>query len=245
MSEICPIFAPETNQISDTRSMIKYEVLQSISQGEDGTLSCENAELVILANDIFTATRSSGDDEGESSVRIDNVIIQNEKEQRASEDWAIKTNHWIPFAKVFELGLPGPSGSESDTYLSKDGYVYKQNNLLHCSGSIVDALIRFILHNLVFPDTAYSFVGFTGFRGRSVYPIVKQCFIEGGRPATQNEIDCYMAALGFAKTGIGRFRNEQFVLFDLLPKNALKDESGDVYVIDAEISLVESSQSPE
>ena len=48
-----------------------------------------------------------------------------------------------------------------------------------------------------------------------------------------------MAALGFDKTGIGRFKNERFVLFDLLPKNALKDETGDVYVIDAEISLVE------
>lgn len=103
--------------------MTKYEVLQSISQGEDGTLSCENAELVILANDIFTATRSSGDDEGELSVLIDNVIIQNEKEQRASEDWAIKTNHWIPFAKVFELGLPGPSGSESDTLMEHEFFI--------------------------------------------------------------------------------------------------------------------------
>lgn len=86
-------------------------------------------------------------------------------------------------------------------------------------------------------NTAYSFVGFTGFSGRSVYPIVRQCYIEGCRPATQNEIDCYMAALGFEKIDKGRFTNNQFVVFDLLPKNALKDDSGDVYIIDAEIFL--------
>lgn len=86
-------------------------------------------------------------------------------------------------------------------------------------------------------NTTYSFVGFTGFSGRSVYPIVRQCYIEGCRPATQNEIDCYMAALGFEKIDKGRFTNNQFVIFDLLPKNALKDDTGDVYIIDAEIFL--------
>jgi len=217
--------------------MKRYVILQSISQGEDGTLSPENAELAQIANDLRRATERRGDDEAESPEGTDNVRFINEAEQRQAELWAKEHNCWIPAIKVFDLGLPGPSGSESDTYLSLDGYVYKQNNLLHCAGSIIVSLTRFILHNIIFPDTAYQFVGFTGFDGRSVYPIVRQCFIESSQPATQNEIDCYMAALGFEKTGQGRFQNEQFVLFDVLPKNALRDETGDIFVIDAEISL--------
>lgn len=202
----------------------------------------ENAELARVANDIIRAATSCGDNEKESRNSTIDVVCLNEKEQRAAEAWALKTGHWIPFSKVFDLGLPGPSGSESDTYLSQNGYVYKQNNLLHCSGSIIESLMRFMLHNEVFPDTAYSFVGFTGFSGRSVYPIVRQCYIEGCIPATQNEIDCYMAALGFEKIDTGKFKNEQFFISDLLPKNVLKDKTGDVFVIDAEIDSLQKRE---
>ena len=101
----------------------------------------------------------------------------------------------------------------------------------------MEALTRFLLHNLIFPDTSYSFFAFTGFAGRSVYPIVRQRYVRDSKPATQNEIDCYMAALGFEKIERGKFQNEYFVLSDLLPKNALKDETGDVFIIDAEIKV--------
>ncbi|MBR6893708.1 MAG: hypothetical protein IKN15_10845 [Bacteroidaceae bacterium] len=41
---------------------------------------------------------------------------------------------------VFELGVPGPSGNENDTYVSND-IIYKVNNLLN-SGSILRLLAR-------------------------------------------------------------------------------------------------------
>jgi len=219
--------------------MNRYDILQSISQRKDGTLSAENAELALIANELSRAARESREDERESENSSFNVIQLNEAEQRQAETWAKANGHWIPMANVFDLGRPGPSGSESDTYLSLDGYVYKQNNLLHSNGSIVEALIKFILHNIIYPDTSYSFVGFTGFNGRSIYPIVRQNFVENSRPATQNEIDCYMAALGFEKLGVGTFCNKQFYVSDLLPKNALRDDSGDIFIIDAEIRLKE------
>lgn len=93
------------------------------------------------------------------------------------------------------------------------------------------------MHNMVFPDSAYTLIGFTGFDGRSIYPVVRQQHILDGKPATQNEIDCYMSAIGFEKTGEGMFKNNMFVLKDVLPKNALKDSTGDVFIIDAEIFL--------
>ena len=49
-------------------------------------------------------------------------------------------------------------------------------------------------------------------------------------------IDTYMAALGFVKTGQeGHFTNGTYEAWDLLPRNVLVDEEGDVYVVDAEI----------
>lgn len=72
----------------------------------------------------------------------------------------------------------------------------------------------------------------------SVNESVRQCYIEGGLPATQNEIDCYMAALGFDKVDKGKFKNSHYFLSDLLPKNAIRDVSGDIFIIDAEISMI-------
>ena len=45
-----------------------------------------------------------------------------------------------------------------------------------------------------------------------------------------------MAALGFEKTSQeGRFRNSQYEIWDLVPRNVLVDEEGDIFVVDAEI----------
>ena len=131
--------------------MTRYEIFQSISQGENGTLPRENAELARIANDIIRAATSCGDNEKESRNSTIDVICLNEKEQRAAEAWALKTGHW-------------------------------------------------------------------------------------------NEIDCYMAALGFEKIDTGKFKNEQFFISDLLPKNVLKDKTGDVFVIDAEIDSLQKRE---
>ena len=55
---------------------------------------------------------------------------------------------------VFDLGAPGPSGNENDTYFSDDT-VYKVNNLLNC-GSILRLLDKVKMHNEIFPDTFYQ-----------------------------------------------------------------------------------------
>ena len=108
---------------------------------------------------------------------------------------------------------------------------------MHCVDSIMMFLARTIIYNLLFPDSAYVFVGFTGFDGRSVFPVVRQRHIKGGVPATQNEIDCYMSAIGFEKKDTGKFVFGRLLVSDLFPKNVLKDATGDVFVIDVEIGL--------
>ena len=125
------------------------------------------------------------------------------------------------FSSFNDIGVPGPSGSESGTYVSRDGYVYKINNKLHCGNSVVATLEKFILHNILFPDTAYVFVGFTGFGGRSVLPVVKQTYIKGCCPASKKIIREYMNNLGFAERGDGEFQRGMFVVKDVFPKNVI------------------------
>ena len=136
---------------------------------------------------------------------------------------------------IFDLGVPGPSGNENDTYVAKDT-IYKVNNLLN-SGGICRLLDKIQLHNLIFPNTAYRLHGFTGYDGRSIMPVLEQERICESEPATQIMIDTYMSALGFSKEGEeGRYTNESYVVWDVVPRNVLVDNDGDMYVIDAEIA---------
>ena len=51
-------------------------------------------------------------------------------------------------------------------------------------------------------------------------------------------IDTYMSALGFSKlSSEGKYSNGQYVVWDIVPRNVLTDLEGDMYVVDAEISL--------
>ena len=165
----------------------RYDILESISQGKDGTMPEENADMVHVANIIAGATRDIREDEKESRPCPYDVAEQNEREQRIAEQWAKQSDRWIPMEEIFKLGVPGPSGSESDTYIARDVYVYKTNNLMHCGASILIALERFIDYNTLFPDSAYTLVGFAGFDGRGVYPVVRQRYIKDGVPATQTK----------------------------------------------------------
>ena len=160
-----------------------------------------------------------------------------EIEQRTAEQYAKSAGMWIPMDKVFDLGEPGACGNENDTYVC-DIFIYKVNNLLN-SGGICKLLEKILLHNIIFPNTAYSLQGFAGYDGRSVLPVLKQRRIRNARPATQIMIDTYMSAIGFTKQNDeGRYTNGTYVVWDVVPRNVLVDADGDMYVVDAEIKKV-------
>ena len=70
-------------------------------------------------------------------------------------------------------------------------------------------------------------------------PVFVQRLVKEAVPATSIEIDTYMAALGFSKMDLeGRFSNQDYEVWDLLPRNVLKDSDGDIYIVDAEIKRI-------
>ena len=93
-------------------------------------------------------------------------------------------------------------------------------------------------HNEIFPETFYCFIGFTGFEGSTVMPVIRQDLVKNAKPATPIQIETYMCALGFKKEAEGRFVNQRYLVWDLVPRNVLVDEDGDIFVVDAEIALV-------
>ena len=213
---------------------MSHDISQPVPQGSNGAQDAENSRIAAIANELERLCAIH-----EAQLRDSQADVSHfEVEQRAAEQMAKAGGYWIPMMDIFDLGVPGPSGNENDTYVA-DNIIYKVNNLLN-SGSIVALLKKILLHNLLFPDTAYSFYGFAGFDGRTVQPVITQPRIADAHPATQIMIDTYMAALGFEKTTQeGRFSNGTYEVWDLVPRNVLVDEDGDIFVVDAEIKHIQ------
>jgi hypothetical protein len=207
------------------------DIFESVSQGSDVAYDEENRRIQEVSNELQRLCRLYEEESGNGKVDGSRF----ELEQRAAEQYAKSVGIWIPMDNVLDLGIPGPSGNENDTYVAKDT-IYKVNNLLN-SGSISKLLDKILLHNLIFPNTAYKIHGFTGYDGRTIMPVLEQECICEAKPATQIMIDTYMSALGFEKEGgAGRFSNSEFKVWDVVPRNVLVDNDGDMYVVDAEIS---------
>ena len=210
---------------------MNYDIPESVSQGSNGAYDEENRRIHEIADELRrrsqlyeTQLRNSQDD-------INHLDI----EQRVAEQYAKENGIWIAMSDIFDLGVPGPSGNENDTYVSSN-IIYKVNNLLN-SSSILRLLDKISAHNLLFPNTYYIFYGFTGFDGRSIMPILQQRLVKDAMPATSIEIDTYMAALGFTKiNNEGRYANSNYEVWDIVPRNVLRDKDGDMYIIDAEIA---------
>lgn len=207
------------------------EILQSIPQRERGTEAQKDRRMEEAERAI---RRSQGSGTNETQFGgSQSALSRQEIEARAAEEYAKENGLWIPMDKVFDLGTPGPSGNENDTYISNDGYVYKVNNLMNSKG-ILPLFDRIKLHNQIFPSSRYEFVGFTGFDGRSIYPIFRQAYVHESTNATPEEIEEYMNTLGFSKINEHKYTNGDITISDLRPRNVLKDTDGDLYVVDAE-----------
>ena len=207
-----------------------YDLLKPVSQGSDGAQTEENRRIAEVANELRGRCQLYEAQLRDGKGNVNALAV----EQYCAEQFAKEHECWIPIEKINNLGEPGPCGNENDTYVSND-IIYKVNNLLN-SRSILALLNRIIWHNTLFYDTSYSLYGFTGFGGRSVMPVLRQRLIKYARPATQVMIDTYMSALGFIKTErVGGFTNGTYEAWDLLPRNVLVDDEGDIYVVDAEI----------
>lgn len=131
-------------------------------------------------------------------------------------------------------------GHENTLVLNEDTCeVFKSNNLANSKNLISNLFESITIHNRIFPDTAYEFVGFTGIDNGSSKPpyievVFKQRFIPGTTKAEPDEIKSFMEALGFEQRTPVSYYNGKYLISDLHPRNVLKDAYCNIFVVDAE-----------
>ena len=115
-----------------------YDIPESVSQRSSGEETAENRRILEVADELrrrcelYEAQLRNGEEH----------VSRLEVEQRVAEQYAKDNGMWLPMSDVFNIGVPGPSGNENDTYVSND-IIYKVNNLLN-TGSILRLLDRLL-----------------------------------------------------------------------------------------------------
>ena len=101
--------------ISRTDPMISHDISQPVPQGGDGAQDAENSCIAAIANELERLCAVHEAQLGDSQADVSRF----ETEQRAAEQLAKANGYWIPMMDVFDLGVPGPSGNENDTYVAE------------------------------------------------------------------------------------------------------------------------------
>ena len=160
-------------------------------------------------------------------------------EAQALSDWSVDamlmldadefTRRW------FESGCI--EGGENQVF-SVDGIVYKRNNVAFHT-SYLEYFERLIVHNWLFPDTYYTFLGLMWVRENDdefsqLRPVIAQQAFRAVRGATRDEVEAEMLKLGFVRRYEDNYVNPNLNLFvdDLHDQNVLVDSDGDLLIFD-------------
>jgi len=122
-------------------------------------------------------------------------------------------------------------GAEHQVYVQFGTY-YKRNNLNY-HGTWLSYLHNLVLHNWLFPETGYTFLGLMDVDG-SLQSVVSQKALQGIRGATTAEVTTYMRHFDFVPLHGSDYINANFgiVVSDLHHRNVLIRNDGELLVFD-------------
>lgn len=215
----------------------------------------QNISNYLRKNSVQKESNESNADETRTIKEIQEDLIL---------DLTDKNPKWVISGTVFENKEVYDEGAESRVFLDlKKNRVIKinSNTTYNSWTELLDAIS---IHNELFPETAYQFMGFTDYEGR-LGLVLSQPFINEEELTSNNEevfnslfnddvntsydliyskLDDHMLSKGFERTGaLGSYYNRELgvVIQDLNPYNFFS--IGDnIFVIDSDIRILDQSK---
>ena len=103
-----------------------------------------------------------------------------------------------------------------------------------------DIIEELIVHNELFPETAYRLVGITQDRLGDMRFVLEQDYVKAQLDADENDIADYLQNLGLKDEGRFIFGDERCAVLDAYGDNVLVDENGNLRFIDPIIRIKQS-----
>jgi hypothetical protein len=168
---------------------------------------------------------------------FESQLIVKEKQAAVLRDYA-NSNH------LYLTELPPQNnflarGGESVVYLDTDQrHVVKVNDCVYYA-TWLEYFNSLALHNCLFEDTAYTFVGFADIDG-ALHGVVRQLFIHADGQADLNDIRTFLLYNGFANTKRQDYFNQEYgiILEEMHDENVIVN-SDKLFFIDTVFYTVE------
>lgn len=137
------------------------------------------------------------------------------------------------------------NGQENDVFLAADGtHVIKLNNfaLVPAEAKSFEGFVhRLASHNKLFPECAYTILGFTCNADNEPCAILQQPYIKAIRYATDEEIDDFLEYKGYTVDMDDIWFDGQYEISDVKSSNVLVDSQGNLHFIDAVVNDTQTS----
>ncbi len=129
-------------------------------------------------------------------------------------------------------------GAEQKVYLLDSTHVLKLNDSIYYP-TWRDYFLNLLMHNYLFPDTAYELIGFTK-QEEILYAIVEQSYVTFTEPTDLSQVKSFLFHNGFTNTRNNDYFNADLgiILEDLHDENVLTSH-GILYFIDTVFYLTE------
>ena len=140
-----------------------------------------------------------------------------------------------PFTDAWQA-QGGEGGAEHQVYV-QFGIYYKRNNLNYYP-TWLSYFNNLLIHNWLFPETTYSFLGLMDVDGW-LHAVVSQKAVQGIRGAVPEEVAAYLAPFDFDALSNNNYVHQQtgIIIGDLHSRNVLVAPTGQLLVFDPVISL--------
>ena len=186
------------------------------------SLTASRAEISSLDLCRDAACARSTEQGGPANWEID------EKQEQLIEQWAKAANLWEDNSEQFLIAEFGPmiaQGAEAKVYYKEGNTsVVKERTSIYSTWQ--KALDAIVLHNVLFPESEMSVIGFTRDSDNLMRIVLTQPYINCMRLATKEEIDDMVAAKGFRDNWNGQgvnYISDRLALEDMHPANVFVD----------------------
>lgn len=147
---------------------------------------------------------------------------------------------WIEVNQL--IGNMIGNGQENDVFIAKDSVsVIKLNNfglLPNTANSLAGFIHRLLSHNKLFPNDAYTVLGFSQNSKGEPCIVLKQPFINAIRYATDEEIDSFLEEHDYTVDMDDIWFDGRYEISDVKSTNVLVDQYDNLHFIDAVVNEV-------
>ena len=197
---------------------LKYElqnIISGVGKGSKGSL------IESAAHQLGKSKKASGD------AKTTEFTKQQETAQLL--EWVKESNLWVT---CIEENRFIARGYEQRVYLAEDvRFVIKLNDLVFYEYWL-DYFRNLLIHNFLFPQTAYELIGFC-LEQEKLYAVVKQPFIEVTEPTELEHVKDFLFSNGFQlKKNNDYFNNEVGIILEDLHDENVVTNNGTLFFID-------------